>query len=666
MTQFLLFPAQSALPAIAQPSTGRSFLSDAGASLGATEAGDLQSALNQTSAVALDGTPDEGLSFANVLNSQTGETLEAAGVEAAQPNLLAALRSNGLSLEDPLNETALFQFIDDSALVSDAGSSLTGESALAGDESSLQRGEPQAEGDDSASSNIIIAEAAIAEAAPAIFSGGIELQGASPFIVQSLENGDITLSNENNGETVVRADGANNADAGNSADTGNSADVANSADTANSADAVNRNDDVFDGAEFINLVPETVTLLDADTPVNGLPTNGPLNITQAIPEELSSFLPVVTSNNAIHANLANAEPTGLTLPQTALDARGQNGIQQALNQPSLGEQNLAQANSEQAENLTQRLDQNTSRQPISVLNSQALAEAPTNGSGILISQLNPNAANVANAANAANAANPATTANGAEANQGALTPEGEALNSTATTPSEGRLATNSANGLSNIAQIAQLLGQPSGNEAQPASALTTSQPTIQLASQGQTAHAAPQTNGQVPTALFTNETLPALTAQLSRGIVAGRDTFNIQLNPSELGRVDVRLLTNDDGSVHARVLVEQAETLDLFQRDLRALERSLLQSGIKLSQEGIDLSLKDNGANQGGNGAAANGDFAGNEGERGNENTQHVEDESNRALNDRLLVEDIEAHVPGDVVQTLYARFTPGQLNIEV
>ena len=160
--------------------------------------------------------------------------------------------------------------------------------------------------------------------------------------------------------------------------------------------------------------------------------------------------------------------------------------------------------------------------------------------------------------------------------------------------------------------------------------------------------------------------MPALSAQLSRGIVGGRDSFNIQLNPSELGRVDVRFFTNDDGSVNARVLVERVDTLDLFQRDLRALERSLLQSGIKLSQEGIDLSLKDNGANDGGNNAATNGEFTGNEDQRGSEETQRLEDEGNRALNDRLLVEDIEANLPSDVIQTIYARFTPGQLNIEV
>lgn len=128
----------------------------------------------------------------------------------------------------------------------------------------------------------------------------------------------------------------------------------------------------------------------------------------------------------------------------------------------------------------------------------------------------------------------------------------------------------------------------------------------------------------------------------------------------------MRFFTNDDGSVNARVLVERAETLELFNRDLRALERSFLQSGIKLSQEGIDLSLKDNGTNQGGNSAAANGDATGNEDQSGSDNTQNLEDEGNRTLNGRLLVEDIEANVPGDVIQNIYARFTPGQLNIEV
>lgn len=206
-----------------------------------------------------------------------------------------------------------------------------------------------------------------------------------------------------------------------------------------------------------------------------------------------------------------------------------------------------------------------------------------------------------------------------------------------------------------------------------------------LPNQGQLASASQLTNGQLPQAIqpavqqaaqplaqfanaaFANDTLPAFTAQISRNFAAGQDSFNVRINPSELGRVDVRLITNDDGSVNTQIRVERPETLDLFQRDIRALERTLQQSGIKLGSEGIDLSLKDNGADQGGNNQAFNNDFDG-QGEHAQNSDPALEaDDTNQHLNnDGLLVDDLTGDIPLDQVQTIYARYQPGQLNIRV
>lgn len=165
------------------------------------------------------------------------------------------------------------------------------------------------------------------------------------------------------------------------------------------------------------------------------------------------------------------------------------------------------------------------------------------------------------------------------------------------------------------------------------------------------------------------QTLPSLTAAISRQVSGGRDGFTVQLNPSELGRVDIRLVSNEDGSTTASVRVERAETLDLFQRDLRLLERSLHQSGIRLSGDGIDLSLKDNGS--GGNGNPSSFGGTSSDGGLSGGNDRHgagsrLPDEANRELNTRLLIDDIAAVPTGEIVQTVYARFTPGRLNIEV
>lgn len=190
---------------------------------------------------------------------------------------------------------------------------------------------------------------------------------------------------------------------------------------------------------------------------------------------------------------------------------------------------------------------------------------------------------------------------------------------------------------------------------------------LQQAVQPQPVQQAAQPVAQFANTAFADDTLPAFTAQISRNFAAGQDSFNVRLNPSELGRVDVRVINNDDGTVSTQIRVERSETLDLFQRDIRALERTLQQSGVKLGSDGIDLSLKDNGADQGGNNQAFDNDFNG-QGEHAQNSDPALEaDDTNQHLdNDGLLVDDLTADIPIDQVQTIYARYQPGQLNIRV
>ncbi len=48
------------------------------------------------------------------------------------------------------------------------------------------------------------------------------------------------------------------------------------------------------------------------------------------------------------------------------------------------------------------------------------------------------------------------------------------------------------------------------------------------------------------------------------------------------------------GNVNARLTVERTETLDLFQRDQRSLERALAQAGLDSSKTNLEFSLKQN------------------------------------------------------------------------
>jgi flagellar hook-length control protein FliK len=75
--------------------------------------------------------------------------------------------------------------------------------------------------------------------------------------------------------------------------------------------------------------------------------------------------------------------------------------------------------------------------------------------------------------------------------------------------------------------------------------------------------------------------------------LAGSKSFDIRLDPAELGRIDVNLDISDSGEVSARLVVDRVETLHLLQRDARTLERAFEQAGLKPSDAGVDITLRD-------------------------------------------------------------------------
>ncbi len=79
--------------------------------------------------------------------------------------------------------------------------------------------------------------------------------------------------------------------------------------------------------------------------------------------------------------------------------------------------------------------------------------------------------------------------------------------------------------------------------------------------------------------------------QLSRAAADGQNRMSIQLQPAELGRVDVRLEVAADGKVMTIVAAERAETLDLLQRDQRGLEKALQDAGMDPDADGFTFLL---------------------------------------------------------------------------
>ena len=99
---------------------------------------------------------------------------------------------------------------------------------------------------------------------------------------------------------------------------------------------------------------------------------------------------------------------------------------------------------------------------------------------------------------------------------------------------------------------------------------------------------------QAPTA----DPAEQIAVQVRRAQVAGQEQINIKLHPAELGRIEVKLESNNDGTLRAVISAERSETLDLLQRDSRGLERALQEAGVKTDSGSLNFNLRGQGQGQ--------------------------------------------------------------------
>lgn len=139
-------------------------------------------------------------------------------------------------------------------------------------------------------------------------------------------------------------------------------------------------------------------------------------------------------------------------------------------------------------------------------------------------------------------------------------------------------------------------------------------------------------------------------AQMQSQSRPGQSRFQIRLDPAELGRIDVEMTVTKDGEVKAKLTVDKAETLDMFMRDQRSLERALEAAGLKPDQGGLQFSLRDEG------GRSFN--FAGQDGQgRSGQEGQRPAREADAAQADRQA---------GERVAQLYRGSAAGGLDIRI
>ena len=92
--------------------------------------------------------------------------------------------------------------------------------------------------------------------------------------------------------------------------------------------------------------------------------------------------------------------------------------------------------------------------------------------------------------------------------------------------------------------------------------------------------------------------LAGVAIEIAGKALAGKNHFEIRLDPPELGRIDVRLDIDRDGNVTSRMVADRTDTLDLLRRDAAGLERALNDAGLKTADNGLQFSLRDQSSGQ--------------------------------------------------------------------
>lgn len=97
-----------------------------------------------------------------------------------------------------------------------------------------------------------------------------------------------------------------------------------------------------------------------------------------------------------------------------------------------------------------------------------------------------------------------------------------------------------------------------------------------------------------------NNAIDQVTFKIGQAFKNGSNKVTVQLNPGELGKVEVKIDVNPDGRTNIVIAVEKPETLQLLQKDSADLQRSLSQAGVQADSGSLNFSLQsgnDNGSN---------------------------------------------------------------------
>lgn len=79
--------------------------------------------------------------------------------------------------------------------------------------------------------------------------------------------------------------------------------------------------------------------------------------------------------------------------------------------------------------------------------------------------------------------------------------------------------------------------------------------------------------------------------QMNRNVKNGQSQMSLQLQPTDLGKITVKLEFGEGGRVQGTVVADNPKTLEMLQKDSRSLERALQDAGLRAEPGSLQFSL---------------------------------------------------------------------------
>ena len=79
------------------------------------------------------------------------------------------------------------------------------------------------------------------------------------------------------------------------------------------------------------------------------------------------------------------------------------------------------------------------------------------------------------------------------------------------------------------------------------------------------------------------------------GLARSASSLTVQLDPAELGRVEIKLKIEKDKPVQASIMADRPQTLDILRSDRGALERALQSAGLDTNSGSLSFNLRGDG-----------------------------------------------------------------------